>query len=315
MAARTRSAFTPRRIRPPLRPATRPRGVESSIQPVRLFDDNFLKFLPGPLREPQRAWLAIPRLAPSTSSSRRTAGDGRDEVARVLQPQGGQHVVGRPGSGRPWPRRAGAAARGGTSCRRTTRRRGRHWTPSRSSSHRPSNGRRVASRSTIVAGDRAALPRAAALSRRSRGVVAKTARTVSLNWRMLANPAAKATSREPQVGRLDEQSGRCARAGPGPAPGRRRRPRRPAAGAGGARCSRAGRRARRRPPGRPRRRRSAASPGRRCRPGRSTRASPGTASGRQRRQARKPASWAAAAVGKKRTLRRFGVVAGQLGRQ
>jgi len=28
-------------------------------QPVRLFDDNFLRFLPVPLREPRRAWLAI----------------------------------------------------------------------------------------------------------------------------------------------------------------------------------------------------------------------------------------------------------------
>ena len=27
--------------------------------PVRLFDDNFLRFLPAPLREPRRAWLAI----------------------------------------------------------------------------------------------------------------------------------------------------------------------------------------------------------------------------------------------------------------
>ena len=27
--------------------------------PVRLFDDGFLKFLPAPLREPRRAWLAI----------------------------------------------------------------------------------------------------------------------------------------------------------------------------------------------------------------------------------------------------------------
>ena len=31
-----------------------------TAQPVRLFDDNFLKFLPAPLREPRRAWLAIP---------------------------------------------------------------------------------------------------------------------------------------------------------------------------------------------------------------------------------------------------------------
>jgi hypothetical protein len=27
--------------------------------PARLFDDNFLRFLPSPLREPRRAWLAI----------------------------------------------------------------------------------------------------------------------------------------------------------------------------------------------------------------------------------------------------------------
>lgn len=28
--------------------------------PSRLFDDNFLRFFPAPLREPRRAWLAIP---------------------------------------------------------------------------------------------------------------------------------------------------------------------------------------------------------------------------------------------------------------
>lgn len=33
--------------------------MEETVQPVRLFDDSFLKFLPAPLREPQRAWLAI----------------------------------------------------------------------------------------------------------------------------------------------------------------------------------------------------------------------------------------------------------------
>ena len=27
--------------------------------PARLFDDNFLKFLPAPLREPRRAWLSV----------------------------------------------------------------------------------------------------------------------------------------------------------------------------------------------------------------------------------------------------------------
>lgn len=29
-------------------------------QPARLFDDSFLKIFPAPLREPRRAWLAIP---------------------------------------------------------------------------------------------------------------------------------------------------------------------------------------------------------------------------------------------------------------
>ena len=31
----------------------------SAGTPKRLFDDNFLRFLPSPLREPRRAWLAI----------------------------------------------------------------------------------------------------------------------------------------------------------------------------------------------------------------------------------------------------------------
>jgi len=32
----------------------------ATAQPLRLFDDNFLRVLPAPLREPRRAWLAIP---------------------------------------------------------------------------------------------------------------------------------------------------------------------------------------------------------------------------------------------------------------
>jgi len=42
---------------------------------------------------------------------------------------------------------------------------------------------------------------------------------------------------------------------------------------------------------------------------------PGAASGRQRRQGRKPAAWAAAAQGTKMQFSRFGVGAGQIGRQ
>ena len=34
--------------------------MASASQPVRLFDDSFLKFLPAPVREPRQAWLALP---------------------------------------------------------------------------------------------------------------------------------------------------------------------------------------------------------------------------------------------------------------
>jgi membrane protease YdiL (CAAX protease family) len=34
--------------------------VAAAQPPARLFDDNFLRFLPSPLREPRRVWLAIP---------------------------------------------------------------------------------------------------------------------------------------------------------------------------------------------------------------------------------------------------------------
>jgi membrane protease YdiL (CAAX protease family) len=33
--------------------------VVTAVQPARLFDDGFLKFLPATMREPRRAWLAI----------------------------------------------------------------------------------------------------------------------------------------------------------------------------------------------------------------------------------------------------------------
>ena len=44
-------------------------------------------------------------------------------------------------------------------------------------------------------------------SRISLGVIAKIWRIVSLNWRMLEKPAANATSRERQLGRLDQHAG------------------------------------------------------------------------------------------------------------
>ena len=35
-------------------------ALEPANAPGRLFDDSFLRFLPAPVREPRRAWLAIP---------------------------------------------------------------------------------------------------------------------------------------------------------------------------------------------------------------------------------------------------------------
>ena len=53
-----------RKSPPPAPPATRPdrltlNGEGAAPPAVRLFDDNLLRFLPAPLREPRRAWLAI----------------------------------------------------------------------------------------------------------------------------------------------------------------------------------------------------------------------------------------------------------------
>ena len=87
------------------------------------------------------------------------------------------------------------------------------------------------------------------------GWSAKTSRTVSLNWRMLANPAAKATCGDGQRGGLDQDARGLGPLGPGE--GERAGAdlgERAGARAGGC-CSRGGRPGRRRPPGRRRRRR------------------------------------------------------------
>ena len=89
--------------------------------------------------------------------------------------------------------------------------------------------------------------------------------SVSLNWRMLAKPAAKATSATTPVVSIRMRAV-CARCARGERRAGRRRPPRPAGGSGGARCSRGGAARPRRPRGRRRRRRSTASRDRRGRP-------------------------------------------------
>jgi hypothetical protein len=137
---------------------------------------------------------------------------------------------------------------------------------------------------------------------------------VSLNCRTLAKPAANAIS---VTGMAVVWSStlaawaRCARArATGPAP----------SSAVSCRCTcRALYPSRRARPATPSRSTTPSAIMRIARPTASARAchsaEPGTVSGRQRRQARKPAAWAAAAEGWKRTFSRFGVTAGQLGRQ
>ena len=149
---------------------------------------------------------------------------------------------------------------------------------------------------------------------RADGVTPNASRTVSLNWRTLPNPAAKAISVKSRwVVSMSTRAvwARCARAmASGPAPSSSvisrvdvalavsealgeaahafavddavgDEPHRP--GDGVPRASHSG--------------------------------EPGEASGRHRLHARYPRCWAAAAVGKNSTLARLGVIAGQLGRQ
>lgn len=176
-----------------------------------------------------------------------------------------------------------------------------------------SKGGRKGRRSTTSPADRGAV--APAERRSSEGVTAKTARTVSLNWRTLENPAAKATSVSARSVVSTSTRAvwlRCARArawGPAPTSARRSRWR--------WRSLTARRRA---SPCTPSRSTTPSAMKRMARPTRSARLShsgePGLASGRQRLQARNPALWAAAVVGKKRTFTRLGRMGvGQLGRQ
>ena len=141
-----------------------------------------------------------------------------------------------------------------------------------------------------------------------------TAPIVSLNDRMLPNPAAHATSlagRSVVSSRIRAVCARCVRAiarSPAPSSSVTRRLRcrslYPSAAA---------------TPATPTRSTAPSATSRIERATTSPRtfhsADPGTASGRHRRHARKPSRWAAAAVRKKVTFPRFGVIAGQLGRQ
>ena len=151
-------------------------------------------------------------------------------------------------------------------------------------------------------------------ARSADGADANTARTVSLNCRMLENPAANATSdigRSVVSTRMRAVRARWARANAtGPAPTSARRTR------SSCRTLYPSREA---SPGTPDRSITPSAMSRMARPTTSARPShsgePGEASGRHRLHARNPERWAAAAVGRNRTLRRCGVRAGQLGRQ
>ena len=124
------------------------------------------------------------------------AGDRGHHVARVGQRQLAARRGHRPRAARRWPRRAAAAAPGGRSWRRPPRPRAPPWCARRRISPAPSKGGRTGRRSDRCTGcRRRRLPCAGGRrARSSRGVVANTARTVSLNCRMLAKPAANATS-------------------------------------------------------------------------------------------------------------------------
>ena len=79
-----------------------------------------------------------------------------------------------------------------------------------------------------------------ARERSSRGVAAKTSRTVALNWRTLREARGEGDVDHRELRGLEQQRGRSARGARGRGRAGRRPPPPPAAGAGGARCSRAG---------------------------------------------------------------------------
>ena len=258
----------------------------------------------------------------SRSSSRRQRCDRGGEVAQVGRARSVavDVVVGRRGRepGRPRAvRQAQHAPVGAVGPRPTPPRPAPRAWPRKSSSagaRRAARGRRRRSGDRAAAGAAAAGDARASRSSR-RACVANTSRTVSLNWRMLGEAGRERDLGERQVGGLDQQP-----RGLGPLrPGERERagaelgdelpvevalavaePAREAGDALAVDDAVA---------------RSAASPGRRGRRATFHSGEPGAASGRQRLQARKPARCAAAAVGRKRTFARFGVIAGQLGRQ
>ena len=114
-------------------------------------------------------------------------------------------------------RAAGSARRSPTPCGSRSDRRyvdavdaldaGNRARARKSSSASASSGARNGSRSEIVPAADAVDVRGAsrrARTRSSLGVIAKTARIVSLNWRMLAKPAANAICANGSVGRLDQ---------------------------------------------------------------------------------------------------------------
>ena len=149
------------------------------------------------------------------------ARDGHAEVAHVAEAQRALHAARRRATARRSPCRAAAAACAGRRPRGVT-----SSTPAMARVRRTRTARRA--RSARGRGDAARSRRHRAAfgaprrCRSSRGVSANTSRTVSLNWRTLAKPAANATSAKPSsVVSISVRAvwARCARASAsGPAP-------------------------------------------------------------------------------------------------
>ncbi len=265
-----------------------------------------------PLRAADRGASASATACGSESRSRsaRERCTARAEIAQVLEPgaargRGRRRVAARPPRGR-----AAAAGCAGT------RRRATSSTPGTARPaeelDQPGGCRAGRGRGGAAPPNRRCLARRGPARRaRERSCPSALrredlARIVSLNWRTLRKPAAKAISVIGDVGRLeqDPRGLRPLRAGererPGPDDGDE------LAVDVALACSRAP------APGRstPSRSTTPSAISRIARPTRSARWShsgePGVASGRQRLQARKPAACAAAAVAKSRTLPRFG---------
>ena len=146
----------------------------------------------------------------------------RREVPKVVEPQHRARRGRAEASARRPPRRGAGAVHAGRCHRRSPRHRGRPALRGTRAARRRRRALGTAGATRSAPGGATSLARRA--RRRSVGAAAKTARIVSLNWRMLANPAAKATSANGQLGGLDEHAARSGPVARGPVRSVPRRP-------------------------------------------------------------------------------------------